>query len=383
METIKRVFVPPQTKSYFIFGPRGTGKSTWVKETYPRAVIIDLLEPDTYRQYKSFPERLREVVDASDQPIFVIDEIQKAPALLSLIHSLIEKNKAWKFILTGSSARKLKREGVDLLAGRALLTHMHPFMGVELGNQFSLAQSLRFGMLPLIYDSSDPAADLKTYLALYMKEEVQMEGLVRRIEEFGRFLEVISFSQGSPLNYSNIARDCHVSSKSVENYVSILEDLLLSFRVPVFTKKAKRHLIAKPKFYYFDAGVYRAIRPKGPLDHPEELNGITLETLVAQHLRAWLDYSTQEGKLYYWQTKNGLEVDFVVYGEIGFYAIEVKHTANIHPKDLKGLSEFKRDYPEAECLLLYQGKEMLKKQDVLCYPVEKFLSLLHPDRALC
>src|SRR3989344_2372929 len=344
MESLIRIFAPPIEKSYFIFGPRGTGKSTWVKQNYPKAVIIDLLEPDTYRQYKSFPERFREVVTAlSNQSIFVIDEIQKAPSLLSLIHALIEENKQWKFILTGSSARKLKREGVDLLAGRALLTHMHPFMAVELGNQFSLSNALRFGMLPLIYGSADPAADLKAYLALYMKEEVQLEGLVRHIEEFGQFLEVMSFSQGSILNYSNIARDCHVSSKSVENYVSILEDLLLSFKLPVFSKKAKRNLIAKSKFYYFDAGVYRAIRPKGPLDYPEELNGIALETLVAQHLRAWLDYSTQEGKLYFWRTKNGLEVN---------------------------------------CLLLYQGKEMLKKGEVLCCPVEKFLSALHPGEAL-
>ena len=286
------------------------------QKNYPGAVTIDLLEPDIYRQYKSFPERLREVVEGSNQSIFIIDEIQKAPSLLSLIHALIEEKKQWRFILTGSSARKLKREG----------------------------------------------ADLKTYLALYMKEEVQMEGLVRNVEEFGQFLEIISFSQASILNYANIARDCHVSSKSVENYVSILEDLLLCFKLPVFTKKAKRLLAVKSKFYYFDTGVYRSIRPKGSLDYPEELNGIILETLVAQHLRAWLDYSNKEGKLYFWRTKNGLEVDFIVYGEIGFYAIEVKYATNIHPKDLRGLIEFKQDYLEVECLLLYQGKEVLKKK---------------------
>jgi uncharacterized protein len=382
MGSVVRVFSPPKEKSYFIFGPRGTGKSTWVKKNHPDAVVIDLLEPDIYRQYKSYPERLREVVEASSQAVFIIDEIQKAPALLSLIHALIEEKKQWRFILTGSSARKLKRTGVDLLAGRALLTHMHPFIAAELGEKFSLTHALQFGLLPLIYDSSDPAADLKTYLALYMKEEVQMEGLVRNVEAFGQFLEIISFSQGSILNYANIARDCHVSSKSVENYVSILEDLLLCFRLPVFVKKAKRLLATKPKFYYFDAGVYRAIRPKGPLDAPEELNGLTLETLVAQHLRAWIDYSSKEGKLYFWRTKSGLEVDFIVYGEIGFYAIEVKHAKTIQPKDLRGLVEFKRDYPEAECILLYQGKETLKKKGVLCYPVEKFLLGLSPDEDL-
>ncbi|MDF1795475.1 MAG: AAA family ATPase [Coxiellaceae bacterium] len=382
MESITRVFIPPKEKSYFIFGPRGTGKSTWVKQNYPGAVVIDLLEPDTYRQFKSFPERLREVVEASNQTVFIIDEIQKAPSLLSLIHALIEEDKQRRFILTGSSTRKLKREGVDLLAGRARLTYMHTFMATELKEKFSLANALQFGLLPLVYDSTDPAADLKTYLALYMKEEVQMEGLVRNVEEFGQFLEAISFSQGSILNYSNIARDCHVSSKSIESYVSILEDLLLSFKLPVFNKKAKRLLAVKPKFYYFDAGVYRAIRPKGPLDYPEELNGITLETLVAQHLQAWLDYSPQEGKLFFWRTKNGLEVDFIIYGEIGFYAIEVKHAKTIQPRDLRGLSEFKQDYPESKCILLYQGKEALKKKGGLCYPVNKFLLGITPGEDL-
>jgi len=380
MEPVRRFFTAPKGKSFFIFGPRGTGKSTWAKKHYPDATVIDLLEPDIYRLYKSHPERLREIVEASNQPFFVIDEIQKAPSLLSLIHALIEENKLWRFILTGSSARKLKREGVDLLAGRALLKYMHPFMAAELGKQFSLPTALQFGLLPLVYGSADPAADLHAYLALYMKEEVQMEGLVRNIEEFGQFLEVISFSQGSILNYANIARDCNVSNKTVEKYVGILEDLLLCFRLPIFTKRAKRLLVAKPKFYYFDAGVYRAIRPKGPLDSPEEQGGITLETLVAQNLTAWLDYSSKEGKLFYWRTKGGLEVDFIIYGEIGFYAIEVKHAKTIHPKDLTGLKEFQKDYPEATCLLLYQGKEALKKNNILCYPVDKFLLELIPDK---
>ena len=378
MESVRRFFQEPQ-KSYFIFGPRGTGKSTWVKQQHPNAVIIDLLEPETYRQYNAFPERLREIVDASQQTVFVIDEIQKAPILLSLVHALIETNKQWKFILTGSSARKLKREGVDLLGGRALLTHMYPFMAAELGDQFSLTLALQFGMLPLVQSSLDPHADLKAYLALYMKEEVQIEGLVRRVEEFARFLEIISFSQGSLLNYANIARECHISAKTVENYVTILEDLLLSFNLPIFTQRAKRNLVAKSKFYYFDAGVYRAIRPKGPLDSPEEINGITLETLIAQHLIAWINYSQLDGKLYFWRTKSGLEVDFIIYGDIGFYAIKIKNSAQIRSQDLRGLLEFTQDYPEATPILLYRGKETLKKGTILCCPVEIFLSQLRPN----
>ena len=382
MESVVRVFHPPK-KSYFLFGPRGTGKSTWVKHLHADATVIDLLEPEVYRSYKSHPGRLRETVEAKTGPhAFLIDEIQKVPSLLSLVHALIEEDKSRQFILTGSSARKLKRDGVDLLGGRALLTHMHPFIACELDENFSLDKALHFGMLPLIYQSETANEDLKAYLALYMKEEVQMEGLVRNVDEFAQFLEIISFSQGSVLNYSNIARECGVSGKSVENYVSILEDLLLAFKVPVFSKRAKRILVVKPKFYYFDAGVYRAIRPKGPLDFQEELGGIALETLVAQHLRAWIDYSEAEGKLFYWRTKAGLEVDFVMYGELGFCAIEVKHTTNVNQQDLKGLNEFKKDYPEAQCMLLYRGKEVLRKGDVMCYPMDLFFKALIPNQAI-
>ena len=383
MESIRRFFQPPEDKSYFLFGARGTGKTTWAKAAYPAAPLIDLLQPEIYRNYKAFPERLREfVLGQSDQSHFIIDEVQKAPELLSVVHSLIEEKRGWSFVLTGSSARKLKRDGVDLLGGRAHLKVMHPFMAAELQQKFNLEESLQKGLLPLVVFSKDPKADLMAYVSLYMREEVQMEGLVRNLDQFARFLEAISFSQGSVLNYSSIGRDCHVSSKTVENYISILEDLLLSFRVPVFTKKAKRNLSSHAKFYYFDAGVYGSVRPKGPLDCPQLIAGHSLETLVAQHLRAWLDYSQKQGALYFWRTKSGLEVDFIVYGEIGFYALEIKNSSRIKPEDLRGLREFKKDYPESQCILLYRGKEKLQKDDVICYPVEDFLLQLMPDRTL-
>jgi len=209
-----------------------------------------------------------------------------------------------------------------------------------------------------------------------------MEGIVRHVDHFSRFLEAMSFSQGSVLNYASIARDCGVSSKTVDNYISILEDLLLSFRVQVFTKKAKRNLSSHAKFYYFDVGVYRSIRPRGPLDSPELIAGHALETLVAQHLRAWIDYSQQQGQLYFWRTKSGLEVDFVVYGEIGFYALEVKNSHRIRPGDLRGLREFKQDYPECQCILLYRGEDMLQKEDILCCPITSFLLKLIPNHKL-
>ncbi len=374
----KRFFKAPK-KSFFLFGPRGTGKSTLIRQLYPDAPYIDLLDPEIYRRYLVSPESLRGFVQAySNHPTFIIDEVQKVPDLLSVVHQLIEEKKGWQFVLTGSSSRKLKRSGVDLLAGRAALKTLHPFMSSEIKGLFLLEKALHIGLLPLVVDSENPAEDLRAYIALYMKEEVLQEGIIRHAEHFGRFLEAISFSQASVLNYSTIARDCGISSKTVETYIGILEDLLLSFRLPVFSKKAKRHLIAHPKFYFFDAGVYESIRPKGPLDQPEEISGHTLETLVAQHLRAWLDYSQKSGQLFFWRTKSKLEVDFIVYGEIGFLAIEVKNSAKIRRNELRGLKEFKKDYPEATCLFLYRGIEKRMIDGILCAPVEEWLANLEP-----
>jgi predicted AAA+ superfamily ATPase len=209
---------------------------------------------------------------------------------------------------------------------------------------------------------------------------VQLEGLVRNIGNFSRFLEAISFSHASLLNISNVARECQVERKVVDGYVDVLVDLLLGYRLPVFTKRAQRALIKHPKFYLFDVGVFRALRPKGPLDRSEEIEGQALEGLVAQHLRAWVDYSGREHALYFWRTRSGNEVDFVIYGEDGLFAIEVKNGARIHPKDLRSLKSFQRDYPESKAYLLYRGKERLLKKDILCLPCGEFLSGLRPGR---
>ncbi len=378
METIRRFFAPPKG-SFFLFGPRGTGKSTLMKGRFKEALYVDLLEPETFRVFSANPERLRERMLASpDKTIIVIDEIQKVPQLLSLIHSLIEEKHGWQFVLTGSSSRKLKRTGVDLLAGRALLCSLHPFMAAELEDQFSLDSALQMGLLPIVLDSADPDHVLQTYAALYLREEVQTEGLVRNIGNFSRFLEAVSFSHASLLNISNIARECEVERKLVEGYVSILEDLLLGYRLKVFTKRAKRALVAHPKFYLFDAGVYRSLRPKGPLDRPGEIDGHALEGLVGQHLRAWIAYSKNDCSLHFWRTRSGTEVDFVVYGSEGLFAIEVKNTARIHPQDLRSLKAFKQDYPLSRLYLLYRGKDRLLKDDILCLPCSEFFQQLKP-----
>ena len=382
MEMVRRFFKPPRT-SFFLFGPRGTGKSTFVRQSFPKAVYLDLLDPERVRSLSAMPERLKEIVQAhTGSRYVVIDEIQKVPDLLMVVHSLIESQKGWTFILTGSSARKLKRTGVNLLGGRALLHTLHPFMAAELGENFDLGQALRYGLLPVVMASDEPAEVLRSYAALYLREEVQMEGLVRNIGNFSRFLEAISFSHASILNISNVARECEVERKVVEGYVGILEDILLGWRLPVFTKRAKRKLSVHPKFYLFDAGVFRSLRPQGPLDRPEETEGQALEGLVAQHLRAWSAYSRLKPELFYWRTQSGVEVDFIVYGMEGLWALEVKNAKKIHPSDLRGLKSFQEEFPQSKALLLYRGQDRLKKDKILCLPCQDFLQSLHPDRSL-
>ena len=382
MEVLPRFFDSP-TGSFFLIGPRGTGKSSWLRAHYPDALWLDLLDPETHRLLSARPERLRELVAADSGPRrVVIDEVQRAPELLPVVHSVIEQRRNVSFALTGSSARKLKRTGVDLLAGRAVLRSLHPFMAAELGTHFDLTSALRHGTLPLVVAAPAPADVLRTYAALYLREEVQSEGLVRNIGVFARFLEAVSFSHAATLNVSKVAADCQVERKTVEAYIGVLEDLLLAFRLPVFTRRAKRVVVAHPKLYLFDAGVYRSVRPAGPLDRPAEIDGAALEGLVAQHLRAWIAYRNDDHQLYFWRTRSGVEVDFVVYGETGIWAIEVKNTARIRPEDLRGLAAFQEDYPEATCLLVYRGTEHSLHGATLAVPVEDLLRELRPDRLL-
>lgn len=384
MELTTRFLHPPDDH-FFLFGPRGTGKSTWLRKNYGNAYFFDLLDDETFRKCLAYPEYIKSVVDAHPEiQQFIIDEVQKIPKILDSVHQLIEQaqeqNKSQQFILTGSSARKLKRESVNLLGGRALLTHFHPYIAAELGQRFNLESALEYGLIPLIVEAKNPRKKLQAYISLYLKEEVQNEGLVRNLGAFSRFMEKISFSHGSILNQTNIARECQVSNKLVENYISILEDLLLAYKLPVFTKRAKREPISHPKFYLFDAGVFNILRPKGPLDRTEEINGAALEGLVLQHLRAWRDYAEEQAEIYFWRTRGGSEVDFILYGSQRFVAIEVKNTAIIHRKDLNGLKAFHEDYPESSLLLLYRGKEKLVIDNITCWPVEEFLVNLFPDK---
>ncbi len=373
MRHIKRQFKIPGSH-FFLLGPRGTGKSTLLQQNFTNYLYIDLLKPDILRNYLSHPERLEEVVLANpNKKIIIIDEIQKIPELLSVVHSLIEDNLDKQFILTGSSARKLRKQGVNLLGGRAYKKTMFPFSAIELGDKFVLSDALKYGLIPVVFSSDNKNDALDAYVDLYVREEVMMEGLTRNISNFSRFLEAVSFSHGSILNVTNIARDCHIERKTIESYIDILEDLMIAYKLNVFTKRAKRQITAHPKFYLFDSGLFRKLRPKGPLDIPEEIDGAALEGLVFQNLKVFAEYNDKSIDLFFWRTKSGSEVDFIVYGENIFFAIEVKNSAKIRPADLRSLKAFSKDYAKSKSILIYRGKEKLLRDNILIIPANEFL----------
>jgi uncharacterized protein len=353
---ISRSLKLPSAGSFFLLGPRGTGKSTWVEAVLPKALTIDLLAESTYAELLGHADRLEAMAAASGHRVVVIDEVQKLPALLDEVHRLIEKRHL-RFVLTGSSARKLKRSGANLLAGRARTLTMHPFTASELGDRFDLPHALRFGMLPTVWTASDPGPYLKSYVGTYLREEVQHEALVRNLASFSRFLEAATFSQGSVLNVVSVAHDAGVNRKTVENHFDLLEDLLLAVRLPVFSRRAKRKLTSHPKFYFFDAGVYRSLRPRGPLDSADDIDGAAIETLVLESLRAENANHDLGYDLFFWRTGDGKEVDFVLYGERGLHAFEVKRSSRFREADLAALRAFCDDYPEARGCLLYGGQQ--------------------------
>ena len=386
MKAIERM-ISAAKGSFFLFGPRGTGKSVWLRQRFPEALTISLLDVTRRREMLADPQRLRSLVEGAGRvKDVVIDEIQRAPELLDVVHALMDEKRGYRFILTGSSARKLKRNAsADLLGGRAVLRYCHPFMASELGKAFSLERALQVGMIPLVLNSppESPEDVLSTYLDLYLQEEVTSEGVIRNLDAFARFLEAASFSHGQLLSASDVARDAGVKRSTVDGYFKILEDMLITRTLPVFAKRAKRLLVGHDKYYFFDAGVYRALRPKGPLDRPSEIDGACLEGLVFQHLTAWNDYGGGENALHFWRTKAGVEVDFVVYGPKAFHAIEVKNAAKVTRRDAAGLEAFHTDYPEATCTLLYRGVDTLKlTENCLAIPVERFLRELTPNKSL-
>jgi len=250
---------------------------------------------------------------------------------------------------------------------------MHPFTAAELGDRFDLDRALRFGQLPALLTEPDPRRFLASYVQTYLREEVQQEGLTRNMEGFARFLESASFSHASLLNVTAVAREASVERKTVESWFTVLEDLLLAHRLAPFTRRAKRATVQHAKLFLFDAGVYRALRPRGPLDRPEEIDGAALEGLVHQELRAVNDALDLGYALHFWRTQGGSEVDFVLYGERGLWAFEVKNAAQVRPADLRGTRAFLDDYPEARGMVLTRGREREQHGDIEVWPVDLFL----------
>ena len=346
--------------------------------------MVDLLEPGLERRLLARPEALAALVEGMPEPgPVLIDEVQKAPAVLDVVHQLLEQRRGWRFVLTGSSARKLRRGGVNLLGGRAAHAQFFPYVAGELGDRFSLTEALQRGLIPGVLGAPDPAAALAAYCDLYIREEVQSERLVRNVADFARFLEAVSFSHAAQLNVASVARECGVERKTVAGFLEVLEDLLLAVRLEPFTRRAQRALVVHPKFYFFDVGVFRSIRPAGPLDQPAEIDGAALEGLVFQHLRGWSAWGGGgRRELKFWRTRTGREVDFVVHAPDEFVALEVKNAAKVRDHDLDGLHAFLEDYPKATAVLLYRGTERLRERGVWCLPVDPFLRRLHPSRSL-
>ena len=360
------------SSSIFLFGPRGTGKTSWIKAHMPDALYLDLLDFSLYSSLSAAPDRLETLIRKGFDGWIVLDEVQRVPELLNEVHRLIESKKL-RFLLTGSSARSLKRKGVNLLAGRALRYTMHPLTVQEIGANFNLAHALQFGMLPTAVTHEDPKKYLESYVQTYLREEVLQEGLSRNVGTFTRFLEIASFSQGNLVNYSEIGRELGVNRISVANNFEILDDLLLSIRISPITQRAKRKMVAHQKFYFFDAGIYKTIRPVGPLDSPEESDGAALETLFLQSLCAINDYYELGYTIYFWRTASGTEVDFILYGPRGLHAFEIKRSSTVQNKALKGLRDFHEDYPEAKLHFVFGGKNKEYHGDNQAIPFEQAL----------
>ncbi|MFZ5800858.1 MAG: ATP-binding protein, partial [Candidatus Omnitrophota bacterium] len=317
-------------------------------------------------------QRLENFIPRGFKDWVIIDEVQRVPELLHEIHRLIESRK-YKFILTGSSPRKLRRKGPNLLAGRALTLRMHPLTAAELGNDFRLGHSLQYGQMPSVYTQPEPKRYLEAYVKTYLDEEIRHEGLTRNLSAFTRFLEAASLSQGAVLNIASVARECAVERKSAENYFSILEEIMIAYRLPIFSRKTKRRLITHCKFYFFDVGVYRTLRPLGPLDEPQEVTGVALETLFLQELIALNDALGLGYKVFYWRTANGQEVDFILYGPRGLLAFEVTKTARIKSAMFAGLKAFLADYPQAKVYFVYGGERRMYEGKIQVVPAVESL----------
>ncbi|MBR4714260.1 MAG: ATP-binding protein [Paludibacteraceae bacterium] len=343
-----------QTDSVFLWGARQTGKSTLLVNLFPDATYIDLLRLDTFERLRRNPSLLREDLQ-SKQPgdIVIIDEVQKLPDLLNEVQWLIVR-KDIHFILSGSSARKLKRYGTNLLGGRALRCRLLPLVSAEIPD-FNLIKACNNGMLPRHYLTENATKRLQAYVGDYLQQEIMAEALSRNLSSFTRFLEVAALSDGEMVNYNNIASDCGVSAVTVKEYFSILEETLVGFMLPAYTKVRQRRVIKAPKFYYFDVGIVNYLTHRGNLLPGSADFGHAFEHFIVQELVAYVDYRQKHVVLSYWRTASGIEVDVVVSDEYSsdiLFAIEIKSSEEIQNRHLKGLRSFRDEYPDTKLIVV-------------------------------
>jgi predicted AAA+ superfamily ATPase len=372
-------------KTVFLFGPRQTGKTTYLKTMYPKASVINLLKPAEFLKYKTSPQLFGEEIEFAYQnqntKLFIVDEIQKIPELLDEVHNLIEEHKDIRFILTGSSARKLKKAGVNLLGGRATRVYFHPIVSAEYDfEKFerNLIKNLSYGFLPPILTSSQPWADLEDYVSLYLQEEIQQEALVRSLGGFSRFLNTVAKTNGQQLNFTNIANDAQVPPRTVREYYQILEDTLVGSLLQPYTKTVKRKAVATAKFYLFDPGVANFLTGRKTVSAKTPEFGPIFEQMIHSEIKAFLDYNRMSDCFFYWRSTSQFEVDFLVRDNSdNWIAIEAKGTQNPSPKDYKGLLALEEELPlRKKIVVCLADKPRLIDDKIEILPLRMFLERL-------
>lgn len=360
-------------EAMFLFGGRQVGKSTLLKERFPGVIYYDLLKSDLRRRLRRNPELFRNaLMDEPEGTLVVVDEIQKVPDLLDEVHSLLFE-KHLRFILSGSSARKLKKEGANTLGGRAGKRTLYPLVWPEVPN-LDIDRAVQNGMIPRHYMVKDATDRLESYVDLYLREEIQEEALVQDIDDFTRFMEVAAISDGEMLNYENIASDCGVSAKTVKAYFKILYDTLIGYEIPAYTKVIKRKVNQAPKFYYFDVGLANYLMGRNSLKRGTDDFGHAFEHYVVQEIIAYRGYFRRREILSYWHTYTGLEVDLII-GDAKV-AIEIKSSEEIRSRHKTGLNAFKEEYPDARLLLVSLDPMTRPEGDIEVMNVEVFLKKL-------
>lgn len=359
--------------SIFLFGARQTGKSTALRQQFPREIYIDLLDSEVRNRLERRPSLLYEMLkDKAEGTIVIIDEIPEVPILLNEVHRLIsEKN--LRFVLCGSSARKLKRKGINTLGGRAYPVFFHPLVSAELPD-LDIDRAVNYGMIPSHYLAKNPERRLSAYIDVYLKEEIKEESLVRNLLAFQRFLEVAAISNGEILNNRNIAQECGVNASTVSSYFDILEDTLVGYRIPAYTKVVQRRLVQAPRFYFFDVGVANYLMHRSRLVRGTPEYGHAFEHLVIQELIAYMHYTHQDERISYWRTYAGTEVDVII-GDARI-AIEIKSVEEVLPKHLKGLKSFGEEHPNCRRIIVSHDIIPRRIGDIECIPVKDFFRRL-------